>query len=37
MVTDAWFAALALEHGCEWITLDRDFKRFPELRSRAPD
>jgi len=36
MVTDAWLAALAIEHGCEWITLDRDFKRFPGLRWRNP-
>ncbi len=28
-VTDAWFAALAIEWGCEWITLDRDYARFP--------
>jgi uncharacterized protein len=35
-VTDAWFAALAIEHGCEWVTLDRDFARFPELRWSAP-
>ena len=35
-VTDAWFAALAIEHGCEWITFDRDFARFSGLRSRAP-
>jgi toxin-antitoxin system PIN domain toxin len=34
-VTDAWFAALAIEWGCEWITLDRDFARFPGLRWRA--
>ena len=25
---DAWFAALAIEWGCEWITLDRDYSRF---------
>jgi predicted nucleic acid-binding protein len=31
-VTDAWFAALAIESGCEWITLDRDYARFPGLR-----
>jgi toxin-antitoxin system PIN domain toxin len=37
MVTDAWFAALAIEHGCEWITLDRDFGRFSGLRWRSPD
>jgi toxin-antitoxin system PIN domain toxin len=36
-VTDAWFAALAIEHGCEWVTLDRDFACFPELKWRAPD
>lgn len=36
-VTDAWFAALAIEQGCEWITLDRDFARFPGLRWRAPE
>ena len=35
-VTDAWFAALAIEAGCEWITLDRGFARFPGLRWRAP-
>jgi toxin-antitoxin system PIN domain toxin len=34
--TDAWFAALAIESGCEWITLDRDFARFPGLRWRIP-
>jgi toxin-antitoxin system PIN domain toxin len=35
-VTDAWYAALAIEWGCEWITLDRDYGRFPELKCRAP-
>lgn len=35
-VTDAWFAALAIEHGCEWVTLDRDFARFPGLRWSVP-
>lgn len=35
-VTDAWLAALAIEHGCEWITLDRDFARFPGLKWRVP-
>jgi toxin-antitoxin system PIN domain toxin len=34
--TDAWFAALAIEWGCEWITLDRDFARFPGLRWQVP-
>jgi uncharacterized protein len=35
-VTDAWYAALAMESGCEWITLDRDFARFPGLRWSVP-
>jgi hypothetical protein len=35
-VTDAWYAALAIEWGCEWITLDRDFARFPGLRWSVP-
>jgi toxin-antitoxin system PIN domain toxin len=35
-VTDAWFAALAIEWGCEWITLNRDYARFPGLKQRAP-
>jgi hypothetical protein len=36
-VTDAWFAALAIESGSEWITMDRDFARFPGLRWRLPE
>jgi toxin-antitoxin system PIN domain toxin len=35
-ITDAWFAALAIEWGCEWITLDRDFARFPGLKLQVP-
>jgi hypothetical protein len=35
-VTDAWLAALAIEHGCEWITLDHDYARFGGLRWSAP-
>ncbi len=35
-VSDAWFAALAIEHGCVWITYDRDYARFPELDWREP-
>jgi len=31
LVEDAWFAALAIESGCEGITTDRDFTRFPGL------
>lgn len=37
LIPDAYFAALAIERGCEWITLDRDFARFSGLRwSRPP-
>lgn len=36
LVPDAYHAALAMEHGCEWITLDRGFARFPGLRWRHP-
>lgn len=35
-VTDAWFAALAIEWGCEWVTMDRDFARFPGLKWSVP-
>ncbi len=37
LVSDAWFAALAIESGCEWITLDRDYRKFPGLRWRRPE
>lgn len=30
--SDAWYAALAIEWGCEWVTFDRDFLKFPGLR-----
>ena len=36
LVTDAYFATLAIESGCEWITTDRDYARFPGLRWRHP-
>ena len=36
LVTDAYLAALALEHGCELITTDSDFARFPEVQCRHP-
>lgn len=35
-ITDAWYAALAIEWDCEWITFDRDYARFPGLRWRTP-
>ena len=36
-MTDAWLAALAIEHGCTWITYDRDYSRFPQLDWREPE
>ncbi|MBN2497632.1 MAG: PIN domain-containing protein [Deltaproteobacteria bacterium] len=33
--TDAWLAALALEHACEWWTTDRGFARFDGLAWRC--
>jgi toxin-antitoxin system PIN domain toxin len=36
MVADAWFAALAIEWGCEWISFDRDYARFRGLRWSVP-
>ena len=35
LVPDAWFAAMAIESGCEWITTDRDYARFKGLRWRT--
>lgn len=32
LVADAQHAALAIEHGCTFVTTDSDFSRFPELR-----
>lgn len=36
LVPDAFFAALAIESGSEWVTADRDYHRFPGLRIRHP-
>lgn len=36
LVADAYHAALAIEHGCEWVSTDGDFGRFPNLRVRHP-
>jgi hypothetical protein len=33
---DAWLAALAIEHGCTLVTLDRGFSRYAGLRFRSP-
>ena len=31
-IPDAYHAALAIEHGCEWVTLDRGFAVYSGLR-----
>ena len=36
LVQDAWFAALAVESGCQWITTDRDYSRFSGLSWHSP-
>jgi len=35
-ISDAWFAALAIERGCTWITFDRDYARFDGLAWEEP-
>jgi uncharacterized protein len=32
LIPDAYHAALAVETGCEWISMDRGFARYPGLR-----
>ena len=36
LIPDAYHAALAIESGSEWITMDHDFSRFPGLRWSEP-
>ncbi|MDL5054790.1 type II toxin-antitoxin system VapC family toxin [Oscillatoria laete-virens NRMC-F 0139] len=36
LVADAWHAALAIEHGCEWLSTDADYARFPHLNWSHP-
>lgn len=36
LVADAFLAALAIESGCQWVSTDRDYSRFPGLRWRTP-
>jgi uncharacterized protein len=36
LVQDAFLAAHAMEHGCIWVTTDRDFSRFPTLTWQLP-
>lgn len=36
LIPDAYHAALAIETGCEWVTLDRGFARFSGLKVLHP-
>lgn len=36
LVTDAHLAALAIEHGADVVSYDRDFGRFEQIRHRLP-
>lgn len=36
LIPDVYLAALAIEHGCEFVTADKDFGKFPGLRWRHP-
>lgn len=36
LISDAYLAALAIEHGCELVTTDADFDKFPGLRTSRP-
>ena len=36
LIPDAQLAAIAVEHGCELVSFDRDFARFPTLRWTRP-
>jgi toxin-antitoxin system PIN domain toxin len=36
LVPDAFLAALAIESGSEWLTTDRGFARFVDVRCRHP-
>ncbi len=36
LVADAQHAAVAIEHGCTFVTTDADFARFPKLRWLHP-
>ena len=33
---DIWLAALAIEHHCHWITLDKGFLKYPGLHVKSP-
>jgi predicted nucleic acid-binding protein len=33
-IPDAYFAALAIESDCTWVTADKGFLRFPQLKCK---
>jgi|SRR5215217_3200937 len=37
LIPDAFHAALAIETGATWISSDRDFAKFPDLRWELPE
>ena len=36
LIPDTWYAAIAIEHECEFVTFDKHFSRFPDLKLSAP-
>lgn len=36
LIPDAFLAALAIEHGCEFVSFDYDFSRFKKLKWSHP-
>ena len=34
-IPDAYHAALAIESGCEWVTTDKGFKKFKDLKLKT--
>jgi uncharacterized protein len=36
LIPDAFLAAIAIESGCTWITTDRDYSRFSDLKWSHP-
>lgn len=37
LLPDAYFAAIAMEHGATWVTLDRGFRRWPGVEVEIPE
>ena len=37
LIPDAYLAAMAIESGSTWVTIDRDFSRFPGLDLKHPE